>query len=308
MGIRRNLFLGLKQWLVGPGKFPTNVVVTSPHGSSKVPLSVFPYLRAEYQTSPRLLLNFSDYGTKYLLENVPLNQQVVARYGRIVGDVNRTRDAEDVIRFEDFNGVPIFREKFQKRLTTSWLRPFWLRKLLLLSYEPFYRDVFSVIDRMCKDPANEGKPIVLLDIHDTGNRLLGATWRKDKSRRKKKMPPVVLSNAPDLEVQEGRFGTAPEAFLLDFREKLADKLGLEEKEIEINSIFKGANVIRYFGNPQANRRLRKILKGKEIMTIQVEFDRALYLDEVTQRPIGWKVNSVRNCLMETIEELCEVLD
>lgn len=308
MGIRRNLFLGVKQWLQGRSNFPTNVIVTSPHGSSKVPLAVFPHLRPEYQTSSRLLLNFSDYGTKYLLEKVPLNQQIVAHCGRIVGDPNRKRDAEDIIRFEDFNGVPIFREQFQKRLTTSWLRPFWIRKLLLHSYEPFYRDVFSTLDRVCHDPRNEGKPIVLLDIHDTGNRLLGRTWREDKARKKKKMPPLVLSNAPDLEVEEGRFGTAPNSFLLDFREKIADKLGIEEREIGINSIFQGANIIRYFGNPQANRRLRKLLKGKEIMAIQVEFDRALYLDEVTQRPIGWKVASVRNCLMETICELCETLD
>ena len=108
MGIRRNIFLGIKQWFKGKNKFPSNVIVTSPHGSSKVPLSVFAYLRPDYQTSSRLLLNFSDYGTKYLLENIPLNQQVVANYGRIVGDANRKRDEEDVIRFEDFNGVPIF--------------------------------------------------------------------------------------------------------------------------------------------------------------------------------------------------------
>ena len=44
------------------------------------------------------------------------------------------------------------------------------------------------------------------------------------------------------------------------------------------------------------------------MAVQVEFDRALYLDEVSQRPIAWKVSSVRNCLMETICELAEPLD
>ncbi len=308
MSIRRNLFLGIKQWFKGKNNFPSNVIVTSPHGSSKVPLSVFPHLQPDYQRSPRLLLNFSDYGTKYLLENIPLSQQVVAKYGRLVGDANRKRDAEDVIRFEDFNGVPIFRDKFEKRLTTSWLRPFWLRKLLLHSYEPFYRDVFSAIDRASQDPRNDGKPIILLDLHDTGNRMLGRTWREDKYRKRKKMPPLVLSNAPDLEIEEGCFGTAPKSFLLDFREKIADKLGLDEEDIEINSIFKGANIIRYFGNPRENRRLRKILRGKEIYAVQVEFDRGLYLDEVTQRPISWKVASVRNCLMETIIEMDELLD
>ncbi len=307
MGLRRNLLLGVKQFVLGKKHFPSNVVVTAPHGSSKVPISVFPYLQPHYQTSPRLLLNFSDYGTQYLIENVPLDQQVMPKFGRIIGDPNRGRDSEDIVRFEDFGGVPIFRETFHKRLTTSILRPFWLKKLLMMSYEPFYRDVFLAIDRAMKNPANEGKNILLIDVHDTGNRILGRHWREDKSRKLKKMPPVVISNAPDEEIEDGVFGTAPKYFLEDFREKLADKLGLEEKEVEVNTVFKGGHMIRYFGNPSKNRRLRKILKDRKIIAVQIEFDRALYLDEVTQRPIGWKVKSVRNSLMETLCEMCEEL-
>lgn len=292
---------------MGTKNFPNNVVVTAPHGSSKVPISVFPFLQPHYQTSPRLLLNFSDYGTQYLIENVPLDQQVMPKYGRIIGDPNRSRDAEDIVRFEDFGGVNIFRENFEKRLTTSILRSFWLKKLLMMSYEPFYRDVFLAIDRAVKNTEDPRKPIILVDVHDTGNRILGRHWREDKSRKLKKMPPVVISNAPDEEVDEGVFGTAPKYFIHDFREKLADKLGIEESEVELNTVFKGGYMIRYFGNPSVNRRLRKILKDRKIVAVQIEFDRALYLDEVTQRPIGWKVKSVRNSLIETICELCEDL-
>jgi len=85
-------------------------------------------------------------------------------------------------------------------------------------------------------------------------------------------------------------------------------LGLEEKEIEINTVFKGGNIIRYFGNTNNNRKLKKILGPKPIYAIQLEFNRSLYLDEVTQRTIPWKLRSVKNSLMETIQEMCEVVD
>jgi len=308
MRLKRNVWRDVKCFIKGCAAFPSNVIMTAPHGSSRVPISVFPHLRSYYQTCPRLLLNFSDYGTKHLLDDVPENHKIVARYGRIVGDPNRKRNDEDVIRLQDFGGVNIFRQGFEDRLTKSWMRAFWLKKLLLKSYEPFYRDVFNVIDRLAKHPLNKDKPLILVDVHDTGNRLLGRTWREDKIRKKKHIPPVVISNAPNEVITEDIKGTAPKWFLEDFREKLADKLGLEEKEIQINTVFKGGNVIRYFGNPEQNRKLKKILGNKPIYAIQLEFNRALYLDEVTQRTIPWKMRSVRNSLMETIQEMCEVLE
>ena len=278
--------------------------MTAPHGSWRVPISVFPHLSGHYQTGTRLLLNFSDYGTKALLEHIPDNQKVIARYGRIIGDPNRKRNNEDVVRLEDFGGVHIFRKSFEDRLTKSWVKSFWLKKLLLKSYEPFYRDVFNVIEKIAKHPKNKDKPVILLDIHDTGNRMLGRTWREDKTRKTKHIPPVVISNAPDEIIDDETSGTAPMSFLEDFRETLADKLDLSEKEIEINTVFQGGNVIRYFGNPNNNRKLKKILCHKPIYAIQVEFNRALYLDEVTQRTIPWKMRLVRAALTETVQEMC----
>ncbi len=308
MKLKRNLWREVKGFIRGGKAFPSNVIMTAPHGSWRVPISIFPHLRSHYQTGPRLLMNFSDYGTKHLLESVPENHKVIARYGRIIGDPNRKRNDPDIIRLEDFGGVQIFRSSFSDRLTKSWLRAFWLKKLLLRSYEPFYRDVFTTFDKLSKHTLNEGKPMILIDVHDTGNRLLGRNWREDKTRKKKNIPAVVISNAPDEVIDDNISGTAPMWFLEDFREKLADKLGIEEKEIEINTVFKGGNVIRYFGNPSSNRKLKKILGPKPVYAIQLEFNRALYLDEVTQRTIPWKLRSVKNSLMETVQEMCEVVD
>ena len=154
MKLRRNLWRDVKCFIKGCAAFPSNVIMTAPHGSWRVPISVFPHLCSHYQTCPRLLLNFSDYGTKHLLEDVPENHKIIARYGRIVGDPNRPRNNEDIVRLKDFGGVSIFRSNFSDRLTKSWLRAFWLKKLLLKSYEPFYCDVFNTIDKLSRHKLN----------------------------------------------------------------------------------------------------------------------------------------------------------
>ena len=304
MALRRNLILGLKRLFFSTKDFPSNVIVTASHGTSKVPLSIFPHLRPVYQSSPRLLLNFSDFGTKYLVKDVPETQRVIPRYGRIVGDPNRKREDPEIIRFKDFGGVPIFRESFEKKLTTSFLRPFHLRKLLKLSYEPYYKDIFTALEKAIKNTKDTGLPIILVDIHDTGNRILGHNWRADKIRTPWKMPSIVISSAPDLPTKLDQWGTAPAWFLEDFKEILADNLGLQEHDIEINTVFKGGNIIRYFGNPSQNRRLRKILNGREIIALQLEFDRALYLDESSQAPIGWRIKSIRNSFTQALKKMC----
>ena len=298
-----NLFLGLKQFIKGEKKFPKNVVVTAAHGSSRIPWSVFPFLRTHYQLSPRLLLNFSDYGTKHLIDQVPSDQKVIPKYGRIIGDPNRSRDSDEIVRFEDFGGMKIFRDKFEERLTKSWFRRFWLKRLLNLSYWPFYKDTFRALEKVVKNTQDPEKPIIFIDVHDTGNRILGKTMREDRQRKKGRMPKIVVSNAPDEQTGEDAFGTAPDSFLLTFKDKLVQKLGLEDDDVQINDPFKGGHVVRFFGNPHKNRQLRKILKGHKIFAIQLEFDRAMYLNEVTQRPVWWRVRSVRNSLMSVIAEM-----
>ncbi len=299
----RNFLFGFKDFFT-PVKLPENILVTVTHGSARVPLKVFRHLSIYYQTSPRLLLNFSDYGTKYLVERVPSEQKVVPKYGRIIGDPNRNITAPDIIRFEDFGGNKVFREKFEKRLTTSIFRFFWKRKLLNYSYYPYYKEIYQRLEKIAKKLKEDNRPLILVDIHDVGNRILG---RREKEDRPRKAPisKVVISNAPDEETGENTWGTAPDYFVKDFAEILAKNLEISSREIKINNPYKGGNIIRQFGNPYHNSRLRRILNGKQIFAIQVEFNRGLYLNEVNQRPYSGKIRFVRKALMKTLKELCE---
>ncbi len=299
-----NLFNKLKKLIWKKKHFPKNIIVTATHGSFKIPLSIFPKLSPYYQTSPRLLLNFSDYGTKYLIEDVPTDQKVIPQYGRLIGDPNRAKNSPDLIRFKDFGGNCIFSEKFEKRLTTSWFHSFWLNKILKLSYHPYYKSIFKTIERTIKKVENKDRPILLVDVHDTGNLILGPTKSKDRKRVGLfQMPKVIISNAPDEEVENGCFGTAPDYLMEIFQETLARKLKFEREDVKVNHLFYGGNIIRTFGNTQKNEKLRKLLNGKKIYTIQVEFDRGLYINESTQRPIRKKVKQVQKALMETLIEL-----
>ena len=287
-----------------PVDLPSNVLVTASHGSARIPVRIIRNLSVYYQTSPRLWLNYSDYGTKYLLEDVPADQKVIPKYGRIVGDPNRDLGAPDIIRFTDFGGNRIFSEKFERRLTRSMLRFFWRRKFLNYSYNPFYKNIYKKLEQIVKKQGRLQVPIVFVDVHDVGNRILGR-WRKEDKEREEKFPKVVISNAPNLHTGEDRLGTAPTYFMELFAEVLAENLKVDREEVRINHVYKGGNIIRHFGNPHKNTRLRKILHGREIFALQVEFNRSFYLNEVNQMKYRQKVKFVRNALMSTLKRVGE---
>jgi len=304
MKINRNTWLCIKHFFCGKTYFPSNFIITSAHGSFKIPSAFHKILDPTYRINPRLLLNFSDYGTKYLIDKVPENQRIIPKYGRLVGDPNRAKDAPDILRFYDFNGNKIFTEKFEQSMTSSWFHSFWLHRVLKLSYYPFYAEVYRTIEKLTLNKENDNKPILLIDIHDTGNLLLGATPSQDKIREDHlKVPKIIISNAPDEEVADGIYSTCPMPIMEIFQKLLTKKLGVPPEEVKINHLFKGGKVTRTFGNPSKNKKLRKILKGKHIYTIQLEFDRGLYMNETTQQPINWRIKSVRSALMESLHEL-----
>ncbi len=285
-------------------KLPSNVLLSASHGSARIPMRLIHHLSVYYQTSPRLWLNYSDYGTKFLLEDVAPEQKVIPKYGRIVGDPNRDADAKDLIRFTDFGGNRIFSERFERRMTKSIIRFFWRRKLLNYSYNPFYKQIYKKLDATVKRQGETQSPIVFIDVHDVGNRILGR-WKNEDSQRKEKFPKVVISNAEDLQTGEEKYGTAPHYFLEFFADTLAQELNLEKDEIKLNHVYKGGNIIRHFGNPHHNSRLRRILRGREIFAIQLEFNRSFYLNEVNQIRYRSKLKLVKNALMNTLNQVCD---
>jgi N-formylglutamate amidohydrolase len=300
----------LKMWLLQKVQsifrpkavLPSNILVTAPHGSARVPIRIFRHLTIHYQTSPRLLLNFSDYGTQYLIKNIPDNQKAIPAFGRLVGDPNRSTDSHDLVRFQDFGGNKIFRSKFESRLNSSLFRFFWKQKLLNYSYKPFYREVYKKIEALAKDPKNIDKPIILIDLHDVGNRILGTRSIED-SFRATPVPAVIISNAPGLQTGEDFFGTAPKYFMKSFSELIQSELKLKPTEVKINDPYKGGNMIRNFGNPYQNKKLRKILNDKKIFALQVELNRGMYLNEINQRPNHSQVRQTSQSLIRVLQKL-----
>ncbi len=287
-----------------PIDLPSNVIVTASHGSARIPVRLLHHLSVYYQTSPRLWLNYSDYGTKLLLEDVPAEQKVVPKYGRIVGDPNRHHQSSDIIRFTDFGKNRIFSEKFERRLTKSVLRFFWRRKFLNYSYHPYYKEIYKRLEQIVKTQGKSQTPIIFIDVHDVGNRILGR-WKREDTQRKEKFPKVVISNAPDLETGKDNFGTTPDYFMDFFAETLSEELNVDRSEVKINHVYKGGNIIRHFGNPYKNARLRRILKDRKIFALQIEFNRSFYLNEINQRKYRSKVKLVRNALMSTLKQVCD---
>ena len=168
----------------------------------------------------------------------------------------------------------------------------------------FYDESFNAVELAIKNTkVSSDSPIIFIDVHDTGNRILGRRLEFDTWRDVGFMPKVAIANAPDEETGKDQLGTAPGSFITAFKKKLADKLGIQEEEVSINKPYQGGNVVRFFGNPYHNRKLRRILKGRKIIAVQLEFDRGMYLDEVSQKPILWKIQSVKNSLMATLKEM-----
>lgn len=147
---------------------PANLIALASHGTAEVPL----YLGQNIKLEPFYLEHFSDFATWNLLDYIPEDQKLRPRYGRIVGDPNRSCDADDLFRAMDFYGNPIWHEPLTKE-TKEWL--------LELSYEPYH----ATIDQMLRDYALAPQgPLLMVDIHDYPTRY--------------NLPMVILSDADGL--------------------------------------------------------------------------------------------------------------
>ncbi len=312
-------------WRAAPANLPPNVLITLPHASYRVPLGVFAKLSTTYKLNPRLLMNYSDFGTKFLVANVPENQKVLARFSRLLGDPNRSQQAPDLLRFEDFGGEQIFSSRFKKRLTESWFKRFWLKKILRHAYHPFFAEIVEKLEKMVErlektEAAKEnhaeemeetdGLPqsaikqeIIVIDLHDTGNWLLGSRKSKDRRRpESKKMPKVVISNAPDLQQQDGSAGTADLDLVLRLKSLIVEHFGYLESDIKINEPFLGGNVIRQVASHPKIKKIEQ-KRGVKVMGIQLEFARGLYMNERTQTPNPRKMAWVQDTLIKVLGEL-----
>ncbi len=255
----------------------SNVVVLASHGSFFVPED----LRKRLAIDERLLKNFSDFGTKYLLPDcVPEEQRVVAEFSRALGDPNRALDDTDLFRETDFGQRPLWKEPLTDKEKSECIEEF---------YQKYHHRVAEAIKR-----AEEvNKRILVVDIHDTGNMILGSNPGEDVIREWS-MPPISLGD------REGR--SCDPAITQFFARALGKNLGLE---VSLNTPYKGGYVTEKYGEeynqalPQGECFQRNV--------IQLEIGRYLYVDEATQTVLPEKCQWLREGIERALEETSQYL-
>ncbi|MBN2087443.1 N-formylglutamate amidohydrolase [Candidatus Peregrinibacteria bacterium] len=245
-------------------KTPDNLEVFASHGSDSYPDSLKPLIRTKF--NERLIQNFSDWGTSELISDIPANQRLIPKHGRIAGDTNRSLNASDLFRETDFGGIQIFNKMPDETLK---------KKLLEESYIPYHREAFS---RLMAAHGNPNNSLLVVDIHDTGNLLLGETPDQDKYRLVAKgynMPPLILSS------QDGK--TASQAVVDNLVSAFENHFKLASGDIRINDYYKGGYFTQRYGLPDTEiaEELRNA-KNPQRDVVQIELGRYLYMEEKTQ--------------------------
>jgi N-formylglutamate amidohydrolase len=250
-------------------KFPENLLITITHGSYFIPTYLKFFLTKEFKNNNyRLLKNFSDFATRDIIPTkISKNQIIYCNFSRALGDPNRKRTSNDLFREVDFNSIKVWKLKF----------PLILKKYLLKKYyDKYHNDINSKIKLLEK----KHKKIILLDIHDTGNVLLGSKKIEDK-KRKEKFPKINLGNCDNKTSSKKTINKLDRLFQKHFKIKPS-----------INKPYKGGYVTQEYGLNQINRDV-----------IQIEFGRYMYLDENTQTIDKEKVEVFKNKLYKLLNEL-----
>ena len=247
-------------------KFPKNMLVTLTHAGYKVPDGFEKNLHPDIKNNDfRLLKNFSDFGTNSLIsQSIPAGQVLRTTFSRAFGDTNRAIDAEDFFRETDFNENHLFN-----------------RPLTTLEKEEFIEQIYGGYHNEIQKKIDTAKFDLLIDVHDTGNRLLAPLTKDDSDRN----PPFC-----DICISNGDGETCSDELLSQFAELLTKHTGLT---VQLNDPYKGGFVTRYY--------------GEQISTIQVEFNRSLYMDERRQAIEPHLVAKLRDGLYHALCDLKEYI-
>ena len=315
--------------------FPSNVLLLGTHGTDKIPDFLRKEIRSDF--SGRLVRNYSDIGTQIILAGVPEQQKAIPPYGRLSGDPARPKNAPDFIRSVDFNFNPIWKKSFHIKRLIAKIIPFSkysTKNLARLSSKPYIKNIFAKLELLLKDNRNQNKPIYIIDLHDTSNRLLGATEDEDflrenatpvniKQKFRKKfgrffakkvfsvlspdvgwsMPQAILSNA------SGK--TCSKKTLSSLQKALSQQFNIPSEKIELNTVFKGGYITKFFGGTHKNPRLKKLLQKynrpqQSLQVVQLELNRGLYMNEKQQK-LNKNIFSVRKNILSAISPLRNVV-
>ena len=140
-------------------------------------------------------------------------------------------------------------------------------------WRPYHAQLGALMD----DAVARFGRAVLLDVHSMPHEAIES---------------AVPRGAPPEVVLGDRFGASASAEVMDAVEAVVCDLGLR---VARNAPFAGAYVVQAYGRPDAGRH-----------AIQVEIDRALYMDEATLRP-NEDFDAVRDLMTEMVARIREAV-
>ena len=245
-----------------PDRRDTSVVFSSPHSGKDYP----PSLLARTALDERSIRSSEDAFVDVLFSQAPQlgAPLLAARVPRAFIDLNRSADELDPALIEG-----ILRAPHNPRVSSGLGviprvvangRPIYRGKLPLREaqdrleqvWQPYHEALRKLLDESL---AQFGEAI-LLDCHSMPHEAIETHSRSSQPR-----PDVVLGD---------RFGAAASRAVMDEVEAAFEEVGLR---VARNAPFAGAYITQAYGRPSRNQHV-----------VQIEIDRALYMDEATIQP------------------------
>lgn len=250
--------------LTMPDVRTTSVVFASPHSGREYPWN---FIRRSV-LDERTLRSSEDAFVDRLISVAPLHGAplLTATYPRAWVDVNRSSDEMDPALIEGMaraahnprvaSGLGVV-----PRVVANG-RAIYRGKISQREADARIRDVWipwhDALNQLLEDSLSLFGQAILIDCHSMPHEAI-----ETLSARKGSRPDIVLGD---------RFGAAAAAGLVDRIEAIFQKAGLR---VARNAPFAGAYVTQHYGRPARNRHV-----------VQIEIDRALYMNETLIRPNG----------------------
>lgn len=237
---------------------------------------------------------FSDIYTADTAYNRDALGNIVAKVNRAIGIYNRPREFSSFFE-KDFLGNLIWKDGQE---LTNDEKEFCMHNF----YDPYYKEIEQLIN-LSKEKGFD--KVILWDQHDTGD-FDPVTQKRDRKLpgQDRTMPKFILSNfglpAIGKVDPENKYASCPAEFIQNVRSFIADEFDLKLEEVEINTHYKGGNIIQHFTNPKNDF-------GNNVWAIQVEYNRGLIMDQATRKPYWDTIKEFNGKFNTVMEKACGII-
>lgn len=213
---------------------------------------------------------------------------------RGLGSLNQPRD-NSLFKLKDFHGNTIWKKG---QHLTEVEKEYCFKKY----YDPYHGEIKRLIGVSKQEGFDK---VILWDHHDTGD-FDEKSGKRDRvlPEELRTMPKFILSNFGMRDTGElddaNSFTTCPASFIRSVQTFMSEEFGLDKSEIEINTIYKGGNIVQEYGNPKNDF-------GNTVVGIQLEYNRGLVMDQATREPNWDTIKDFNKKFNKVMENSCKLL-